>query len=370
MQPFELRGDGILLAVPKTTDVDRITDICQDPEILRWTTMPAPYEREYAQTFVNDNVPRGWETEKELTWAIRDPESRRVLGMIGLEFRGDGAAEVGFWVAPDARGRKVASRALRLVAEYGFDDEGLALTNLRWRAMVGNWASRRVAWACGFRLDGTVRGELAQRGTRRDAWVATLTAGESMEPASRWPDTPMLHGERVNLRPFIQSDADAVAEACNDPMSQYWLGGLPSPYTRDIALGYIHDREEEAAAGRGVHWAAALPEGGPAVGSFSLLGLKQRDGGAEIGYWMHPAARGKGLATEAVELMARHAFTPTDDGGLGLRRLVVGHVTGNDGSRKVIERAGFRPVGVERAGDRVRTGEIVDLHWYDRLCDD
>lgn len=370
MQPFELRGDGILLAVPTAGDVDRVTDICQDPEILRWTTLPSPYRRSDAEYFVEQHVPKGWSDETALTWAIREPEDRRVLGMITLRVLAAGRGEVGFMLSEDARGRGYMSRTLRLVAEYAFDAEGLAMTHLGWQATVGNWASRRVAWAAGFRFEGRVRGALPQRGELRDKWIATLAAGDPMRPATPWLVTPTLHGQRVSLRRFIQSDADAVVEACNDPVTQHWLGGLPSPYTREIALRYIEDREEEAAGGRGVYWAAALPEGGPAVGSFSLMGLPSHDGGAEVGYWTHPAVRGKGLATEAVGLMARHAFAAPEKGGLGLRRLVVAHVTGNDASRMVIERAGFRPYGVERAGDRIRGGDIVDLHWYDLLSDD
>ena len=370
MQPFELRGQGILLAVPTSADVDRVTDICQDPEVLRWTSLPMPYRREHAEGFIDEYVPSGWADERDLTWAIRDPADRTVLGMISLRLSGRGRGEVGFMLAEEARGRHVMTRALRLVAEFGFADEGLRLSHLGWQGFVGNWASRRVAWATGFRMEGRIRGGLAQRGEYRDVWVATLAAGEPMTPATPWLTPPTLSGDRVQLRRFVQSDADAVVEACNDPDTQYWLGGLPSPYTREIALNYIHDRDEEAAAGRGVHWAAALPSGGPAVGSFSLIGLQSYDGGAEIGYWMHPAARGKGLATEAVRMMAQHAFSPAQHGGLGLRRLVVAHVSGNDASRKVIERAGFTPCGVERAGDRIRTGAIVDLHWYDLLSDE
>ncbi|SDS17341.1 GNAT family N-acetyltransferase [Jiangella sp. DSM 45060] len=370
MQPFELRAERLLLAVPVAADIERITELCQDPEIQRWTTLPSPYTHDHAKSFVEDAVRRGWETEQDLVWAIRSPEDRRIHGVIGLRSHGDGAAEVGYWVGSEARGDRLVSRAVRLVAEYAFADVGLGLTHLRWRAIVGNWASRRVAWACGFRIEGLIRGGNAQRGVRRDTWVGTLMAGEPMRPVSPWLDVPTLRGSRVALRRFADSDAAAVVEACNDPVTQHWLGGLPSPYTRDIARAYIRDREEEAAAGRGVHWAAALPEGGPAIGAFSLMGLLTHDGGAEIGYWVHPAARGRGVATEAVGLMARHAFAPVPSGGLGLRRLVIAHVTGNDGSRKVIERAGFRPYGVERAGDRIRGGTVLDLHWYDLLSDD
>src|SRR5690606_37151177 len=216
MQPFELRGSGILLAVPTAEDVDRVTAICQDPEVLGWTTLPMPYRREHAEGFIEEHVPRGWAEERELTWAIRAPADRAVLGLIGLRLPGNGRGEVGFMLAEEARGRNVMSRALRLVAEFGFADEGLQLSHLGWQGFVGNWASRRVAWATGFRMEGRIRGGLAQRGERRDVWVATLAAGEPMKPATPWLATPTLSSDRVLLRRFTRSDADAVVEACND----------------------------------------------------------------------------------------------------------------------------------------------------------
>jgi RimJ/RimL family protein N-acetyltransferase len=51
-------------------------------------------------------------------------------------------------------------------AEVGFGLPGIEV--VYWRAQVGNWASRRVAGRCGFRMEGTVRGLLEQRGERRD----------------------------------------------------------------------------------------------------------------------------------------------------------------------------------------------------------
>ena len=72
------------------------------------------------------------------------------------------------------------STAARLVRDYGFDVAGLE--TIRWRSMVGNWGSRRIASAAGFVFDGTVRRLLVQRGERRDAWVATITRDDPRRP--------------------------------------------------------------------------------------------------------------------------------------------------------------------------------------------
>ena len=73
---------------------------------------------------------------------------------------------MGFGLAPWARGAGVMTRALRLALAWGFGQPGIEV--VYWLAQVGNWASR-VAGRCGFRMGGTVRGLLEQRGERRDA---------------------------------------------------------------------------------------------------------------------------------------------------------------------------------------------------------
>jgi RimJ/RimL family protein N-acetyltransferase len=77
------------------------------------------------------------------------------------------------------------TRALRLALAWGFGLPGIDV--MYWRAQVGNWASRRVAGRCGFRMEGTVRGLLEQRGERRDGWIGSLRRGE---PLTGQPDQP------------------------------------------------------------------------------------------------------------------------------------------------------------------------------------
>lgn len=371
MEPFELRGNDVLLAVPTMDDIDSIYEYCQDPEIQKWvTSIPVPYTRADAEKFVTQICAEGWKDEKTFSWAIREPASRRILGMISLTAGGGGFASVGFLAHPEARGKGAVSRAVRLVAEWAFDVDGLGLTHVQWYALAGNWASRRVAWATGFEFHGTIPEDHITRDGRHDKWVATLRAGEPTRPKKPWFDIPELRGEKVVLRPFRDDDADAVVEATSDPVTQHWLSALPSPYTKDHAATFIASRATEPADGIAVHWAAALPEGGPARGAFSLMGLDRRSGAAEVGYWVHPEARGKGVATEAVTLMLRHAFTDKDNGGLGLRRVLVAHVVGNDASRIPIERNGFKPMGIERAEHQFRDGTIADLQWYDLLLEE
>lgn len=201
MEPFVLANEHVRLAMPTAADVDRITELCQGQDVADWTTVPSPYTRADAASFIEEIVPEAWRTGHGNTWAIRRPQDPEgpVLGMIGLTSdqapTTDASAEIGYWLAPEARGEGLMSEAARLAVDWAFDPEGLGLSRIVWTAYTGNWASRRVAWRLGFRVEGTVRGHGIQRGRRRDAWIGTLLADDPREPVEPWPSAEA--GERV-----------------------------------------------------------------------------------------------------------------------------------------------------------------------------
>lgn len=83
-------------------DVDDITAACQDPEITRWTSIPSPYPREFAELFVS--LQDQWRREGSgYHFAIVDVSGGRLSGSIGLDAVLDPPAEVGYWIAPWAR---------------------------------------------------------------------------------------------------------------------------------------------------------------------------------------------------------------------------------------------------------------------------
>ncbi|MBB2922114.1 GNAT family N-acetyltransferase [Cellulomonas cellasea] len=178
MDRFELTDDVVVLRAPEPADVDRITELCQDPDVQEWTVVPSPYTRADAAGFVDHVVDAGWASGAELTWAVRDAATGRLDGMVGLSLAPGASAEIGYWLGPDARGRGVMTRAVRLVVDHALRPDGLGLDRLSWSAVVGNTASLRVAERAGFRVEGTVRGFVLQRGSRRDGWVGTLLAGD------------------------------------------------------------------------------------------------------------------------------------------------------------------------------------------------
>lgn len=363
MEPLQLSSPTALLRPHQPTDVPGMVEQCADPVSQRWTSVPSPYGTEDAEQFLQ-TIARGWAEETMLAFAVADPGTGDYLGTVDLRLDGTRGAEVGFGLRPPARGRGALTAALGTLADWALDPEGLDLEVLHWRAFVGNWPSRRVAWKVGFRIEGSVRSLLVQRGERRDAWVGSLRRGDPREPVNRWLAAAELAGGGVRLRPFRDSDADAVVEACTDPTTRHWLGGLPDPYTEEVALGYIRSREEQHATAAGVYWCAADTYDA-CVGSFGLMSIDLAAGSAEVGYWVHPAARGRGVATTAVRLVCAYAF-----GELGLRRVDLRAASTNAASRRVAERAGFRPTGTRRGAERLGDGSYADLVDYDLLATD
>jgi RimJ/RimL family protein N-acetyltransferase len=234
-------------------------------------------------------------------------------------------------------------RALRLLLQWGsasVEDGGRALETVIWWANEGNWGSRRLAWRVGFDIaPGVVRQWLPHRGELRDAWVGSLCRGEPLQPRRPGLEVPRIVGEGVVLRRHRDDDVERVRGACSDERSVYWLGRLPAPYTRADAERFVLLREEGMAVGTDVHWVVADPTDDRLLGAVSLMRIGE--GGAEIGYWMHPEGRGRGLMTEAVRLAVRHAFIDVEDGGLGLVRVHLEAAVDNAASRHVAEAAGL-----------------------------
>jgi RimJ/RimL family protein N-acetyltransferase len=88
----------------------------------------------------------------------------------------DACAAVGYWLAPDARGRGVATRTLRLLARWAF--EHLAVARLELTCAPDNVASQRVAERCGFVRESVLRSHIRFKGGRRDTMVFSLLPGE------------------------------------------------------------------------------------------------------------------------------------------------------------------------------------------------
>ena len=151
-----------------------------DPEIAGWLdAVPQPYRLADAHAYLAQ-CRRAWADGTGTTFAILDAAGASVAGSIGARL-GDpvqAVAEIGYWIAPHARGRGFATHALRLLAGWLLDEVGLA--RLRLQADLRNKASQRVAEKVGFTREGVLRSSRfnVRRGERVDVVLFSLLPGE------------------------------------------------------------------------------------------------------------------------------------------------------------------------------------------------
>jgi len=169
---MELTNGTLVLRAPTDDDAGAIHAACQDPEIPRWIpVIPQPYTEESAREFVawsRDQWERG-----SYSFVIVDANTGELLGAIGMGVNdGFKIGHIGYWVAPAARRRGVATRALRLLAGWAHD-QGLGRVELI--TDPDNVASQGVAEKAGFKREGVLRSHLLHRdGRRRDSVMFSL----------------------------------------------------------------------------------------------------------------------------------------------------------------------------------------------------
>jgi RimJ/RimL family protein N-acetyltransferase len=141
-----------------------------DPDIVRFTRVPTGAD----ETFVRGWIKRyedGASEGSRAAFAIHAHDDDALLGWAGiveldLEAR---QGELGYLVAPAARGRGIAGRAVTLLTRWAFDE--LGLERLELRIDPENVRSARVAERAGYRLEGVLRNLHFKAGLRADVGV-------------------------------------------------------------------------------------------------------------------------------------------------------------------------------------------------------
>jgi RimJ/RimL family protein N-acetyltransferase len=176
--PVEGLSDGVVrLRLMAESDLPAVVAACQDPEIPRWTRVPEPYGESDARSWFEQEAEQRVRGE-QLGLLIVDPGNERLLGAVGI-VRVDsqeGRCELGYWMARDSRERGLATRAVRLLSGWAF--ENLSVDRIEIHAEPENAASRRVAERAGFTLEGVLRSYRVHKGLRRDAASYSLLRGE------------------------------------------------------------------------------------------------------------------------------------------------------------------------------------------------
>lgn len=146
----------------------------------------------------------------------------------------------------------------------------------------------------------------------------------------------MLTTERLILRRWEDGDAEDLYRYARDPDVGPIAGWPPHQSveeSREVIQNVLNGKEA---------YAVCLKTDNKAVGAIELklnghTDMTDRDDECELGYWLGKPFWGAGIIPEAVREMLRHAF-----GDLGMAKVWGGYYDGNDRSRRVLEKCGFR----------------------------
>ena len=178
-----------------------------------------------------------------------------------------------------------------------------------------------------------------------------------------FPEGYSLTTSRLTLRAPCVDDAVALWPHVTDSRITTLLAWEPHQ-SQDETRSVIKSLMDAQTLGMGFHWVVRHEE--VVVGLVSLIDVRRRHRAwtlnrAELAYWTTPAAQGRGFATDAALATMRFGF-----GTLGLHKVVVYHAVDNPHSGRVIQKLGFRLVGVEREAFS-KQGRWHDLRHYEML---
>ncbi len=157
------------------------------------------------------------------------------------------------------------------------------------------------------------------------------------------------------LKPWAPADAASLVQHANDhEVWRFLRDRFPHPYTARDAGAWI---SRQAAVSPPLEFAITLD--GQAVGGIGLVpGTDVERVSAEVGYWLGRAARGKGLATQALHSITAYAFE-----ALGLLRVWATPFGFNTDSVRVLERVGYTREGILRDA-AIKEGRVADYLLY------
>ena len=152
------------------------------------------------------------------------------------------------------------------------------------------------------------------------------------EETSEEPDAP-IETERLLLRPFVESDAEALFACCRNPNignNAGWQPHASLEESREVLRSVFLSQ-------KGV-WAITLKDNGQLIGSIGIIADPRRENPQVrmLGYWLDEAQWGKGYMTEAVKAVLNYGF-----GTLKLSLITANCYPHNERSQQVLKRQGF-----------------------------
>ncbi|MER3423557.1 MAG: GNAT family N-acetyltransferase [Nitrospiraceae bacterium] len=168
-----------------------------------------------------------------------------------------------------------------------------------------------------------------------------------------------IRGPSVLLRPWRHGDEENLVAHAND--REIWrnlTNQFPHPYTRADAQQWIAHVQSQ---GELTENFATVVDSVPVGGIGLKRGTDLRTKTAEVGYWVGRKLWGRGIATEALQLLSEYAFREFD-----FERLEATVIEWNPASFRVLEKAGFE-FEARQLRAIFKDGRIADGITYRRL---
>lgn len=170
--------------------------------------------------------------------------------------------------------------------------------------------------------------------------------------------------ENAWLRPLAEADAAelfALVDAHREDLRR-WLPWVDTTLVRDDTRRFLRVAVDQQDSGHGFHAGLRVDDRLAGIVGFHRIDWINR--AVELGYWLAPTARGRGLMTGCCRAMVDHAM-----GRLGLNRIVIRCAEDNLKSRAIPERLGFTREGVQRQAEMLN-GKYHDLVICSLLADE
>ena len=172
---FEIEAPFVARAIEER-DIPVVAPAFRDPGIGGENGMP-PFDEDELRKVWREVIPGLRARGVLFPYVIEDTTDHSILGGLTLRHFDPmrGVIEVGYWLFPDARGRGLATRAVRAVAREAFAS---GLSRIEANVRIGNDASVRVLERAGFSREGVKRRLLRHGDGRADATLFSLLPGE------------------------------------------------------------------------------------------------------------------------------------------------------------------------------------------------
>jgi RimJ/RimL family protein N-acetyltransferase len=151
------------------THLDAVAALVEDPTVLRVTRIPEPPPPGFTTMWLERYEAGRREGTREGFAAVDEDGTFLGLALAPRIDRETRTVELGYIVASGARGRGVATEALRLLTDWAFSTVGAVRIELL--ISVGNLASKRVAERCGYEREGVLRSVYLKPGLREDTEI-------------------------------------------------------------------------------------------------------------------------------------------------------------------------------------------------------